>query len=99
MKTVQRFKITPKQAFMDATNVGVDVQMPKGAQIVRVEFSANHLSMWALVDTEAETETRQFATLRTGQEIQTEQGAEWKYVGSATHPALPSRHVFEFVTA
>jgi hypothetical protein len=64
-------------------NVGADdfsVEMPKGAQVLDVQFQGNLAQMWALVNPDNEMETRQFITYGTGHPIINSSSLE--YVGT-----------------
>lgn len=45
------------------------ISMPKGAEILNIGIQGNWLCLWALVDTEAEKESRCFMVYGTGWEI------------------------------
>lgn len=46
----------------------VEIDLPKGAEIIRIDGLDGHLYFWALVDTEAEHELRKFYLAKTGGE-------------------------------
>lgn len=45
------------------------MDLPEGAQIIRMKDEGGLFWLWAVVDTEATTETRQFAAFKTGAAI------------------------------
>ena len=45
------------------------IEMPKNAQIVHVGTHIDEFCIWAIVDTEADTETRYFDVVGTGHEL------------------------------
>lgn len=51
----------------------VDVEMPAGARILTAKAQGMHVWVWAIVETDTqENETRRFAVLKTGAEIDLE---------------------------
>ncbi len=44
----------------------VELELPKGAKVIRIDGMEGHLYFWALVDTDAETENRRFYLAKTG---------------------------------
>ena len=60
MKKVLKYKLNPKS---------IDVQqikMPKGAEILSIQFQRENLCVWALTDLDKELESRHFFIARTG---------------------------------
>jgi len=62
MKTIYKYTVTglPLQN---------KIEMPKGASILSVNMQGADCCMWALVDTESETEEREFEIVNTGWEL------------------------------
>lgn len=60
------------------------LEMPKGAEIVTVQIDQknNHPTIWAIVDPNAELETRYFELFGTGFPIYDDIGIERKYIGT-----------------
>lgn len=46
----------------------VELELPVGARVIRIDGMDGHLYFWALVDTEANTEIRRFYLAKTGGE-------------------------------
>ena len=44
------------------------MELPKGAEVIRIDNVEGHIYMWAVVDPDAPTETRQFHARKTGAE-------------------------------
>ena len=60
--------------------VGSIIEMPKGAEILTVKMQSSFdTCLWALVDSEKETEKREFEIIGTGQEFDSDNR---KYVGT-----------------
>lgn len=59
MKTIYKYLLEPN---------GV-IKMPRGAEVLSVGEQHGWMCVWALVDTEAPIESRRFATVGTGHEI------------------------------
>lgn len=55
------------------------MELPEGAEILRMEDQGGMFWMWAVVDTEAPTETRSFMAFKTGATIPRD--VNLKYVG------------------
>jgi len=76
-----------------------DVQklgMPKGAEILTVQTQFDKPCLWALVNPDAEKETRGFMTYGTGHTIPTEPYPH-KYIGTyQLNSGVLVFHVFEF---
>lgn len=70
-KIVGKFQLPIKECF--------SLEMPQGAEVVRVEGLDGHIWMWAVIDTEAPTENRQFMSFKTGGEMPPD--TELKYIG------------------
>lgn len=64
MKTIWKWTLSP-----DCT-----IEMPKGAKILAIQEQCNKPQMWALVDPEAEKESRHFLTIGTGHRINMDLG-------------------------
>lgn len=70
------------------------VEMPKGAQVVRLAVQENQSTLWAIVDPEQPTETRDFKVFGTGHDLPPACG----YVG--TYESGPFVwHLFELFDA
>ena len=59
MKTVHKYPLVNQPAFT--------LVMKEGAKIIHVGAQADEPCLWALVDTEAEDETREFCVVGTGE--------------------------------
>jgi hypothetical protein len=71
----------------------IEIGMPRGAQALAVQTQHGQPQLWALVDTEAPYETRQFRIAGTGHPIDESVGA---YVGTfQLHGGALVFHVFE----
>ena len=64
--TIWKFEVTQGPANPRTT---YEVRMPRGARILRSELQRDAPFIWALVNPRAETETRYFVTLMTGDEV------------------------------
>ena len=80
MRTIWKFSTLPGGTFLSKFSI----LMPKGAEILslQVDQKNNHPTIWALVDSEAETEERFFELFGTGHEIYEDMGIERKYIGT-----------------
>lgn len=58
-----------------------ELQLPVGAEILSVQSQGDIPQVWAIVDPEAETETRQIEIFATGEAIETE-NVNRKYLGT-----------------
>lgn len=73
MKTVYKYPLTPYTS----------LQLPKDAQIIKVDSQHNNLFLWALIDLEEkEHELREFMTFGTGHPIPDEK-FNFKYIGTS----------------
>ena len=71
------------------------LKMPKHAEILHVQSQGDHVRMWVLVNTEAETELRRFTIFGTGWPIEDDR---LSYVGTAlTMGGGLVWHVFEYI--
>lgn len=57
------------------------IDLPVGAQILRVDGLEGGLWVWAMVDTTASLERREFALFKTGGDMPDKVAEEYKYVG------------------
>jgi hypothetical protein len=76
----------------------VKIDLPKGAEILTVQEQRNQPMMWALVDPNAEPETRLFGTFGTGHPLGNAIGVTTKYIG--TYQSAEGQlvlHVFEYL--
>lgn len=78
-------------------NLGISsdlrIEMPSGAQILKVEHFNNQASLWALVDPENSTTTRRFNVVGTGMSFNAD---GMRYIGSIIDDIF-IWHVFEVV--
>jgi hypothetical protein len=58
----------------------IQLQMPKGAEVLTVREQGEEICLWALVDPSAEKETRQFHSFGTGHDVD---DLPMKYVGTS----------------
>lgn len=58
------------------------VSLPKDAEILSVQVQNGNICLWALVDPEAEKETRYFEIFRTGHLIYCDMRIERKFIGT-----------------
>lgn len=79
MKTIWKFS-TIKDGFVDK----FEIMMPKGAEILTVQQDQknNHPTIWAMVDPNAELESRIFELHGTGTKIHEDMGIDRKYIGT-----------------
>jgi hypothetical protein len=96
---VWRFPLKPVEA--EAPDEGEQVQaqvcemeMPVGAEILTLQFSTQGLTLYALVDPDAETETRSFFVCGNGVDLPDGVGAA-TYRGTFKVPGSLTAHVFE----
>lgn len=61
MKVIYKYRLPFKEKS--------EVEMPKGAEIIRIDGLDGAIWMWAIVDTEVETEVRHFHLYKTGGEM------------------------------
>lgn len=73
MKIVGKFIVPFKERFT--------LELPKGAEVVRIDTVDGHVYLWAVVDTEAPIEPVEFVAQKTGGEIPL--GLSLEYVGCA----------------
>lgn len=59
MKTIYKYTL------VDSGNP-VPVRMPKGAEVLSIQFQRDALCLWALINVGAEMETRRFRVIGTG---------------------------------
>lgn len=85
MITVFKYTIDPRNPSID---------LPVGAEILSVAFQGGVLCMWAKIDTEARTKTRNFEAFGTGHEIPQTMGVDYVFVGTAHIDGLVF-HAFE----
>lgn len=84
-----------KQIWKYTLKPRVELQMPKGAEVLTVREQSEDICLWALVDPAAEKETRQFHSFGTGHKVD---DLPMKYVGSAhLQGGALVFHVFEVV--
>lgn len=89
MKTIWKFPL----AVMDRQRV----MMPKGAELLTVQRQGDRACMWAIVNGEAEMETRIFDIYGTGNPMpELVMGDTRKYVGTFQAPPFVW-HLFEII--
>lgn len=103
MKQIWKFKL----------DIDVDqiIEMPIGAIVLKTKASREDISIWAIVDIEAELEKRKFSVFGTGDNISDEHiNTQYIYIDSCifednsnplayiTHISFYVWHVFEVVT-
>ena len=71
---------------------GEAIEMPVGAIVRHVGMQAGRIHIWAEVETEANTEKREFVVLATGQPV--EQGFNHAFHGSIIHTPFVW-HIYE----
>jgi hypothetical protein len=86
MITVFKYEIPPYNAA---------IKLPVGAEILSVAFQRDVFSMWAKVDTEVETEERNFEAFGTGHEMPYNMGLDYAFVGTAHMDNGLVFHAFE----
>ena len=62
MKAIYKYPLPVQEKY--------SIELPKGAKILRVEDVAGLFFLWAIVDTEAELESRNLEFYKTGQPIE-----------------------------
>ena len=72
-RAIWKFPLTP------TGTAGIEVEMPIGAEILCVQMQYDNPCLWAVVDIEAEKETKSFTVLGTGHSFTTHPGV---YVGT-----------------
>lgn len=76
----------------------VKIDLPKGAEILTVQAQRGTPVMWALVDPDAETETRLFGTFGTGHPLGNGAGVVTKYIATYQLESMGLVfHVFEYI--
>lgn len=102
MKKVWRFPLQP--AADEVPEEGAQVQsqlcemeMPVGAEILTLQFSSQGLTLYAIVDPDADTEQRTFFVCGNGVELPEGAGAA-TYRGTFKVPGSLTAHVFEVVS-
>jgi hypothetical protein len=80
MKTIWKYSTLVDSQFKDK----IEIEMPKNAEILCVQRDGKTgiPCIWAIVDTDAEKETRYFELFGTGIKIHSDMGIERKYVGT-----------------
>lgn len=73
MKIVGKYLVPFKEQF--------SLELPKGAEIVRIDTVEGHVYLWAVIDTEAPLESVEFVAQKTGGEIPA--GLSLVYIGCA----------------
>jgi len=56
-----------------------ELDLAQGAEILRIDVVDGHPFLWAVIDTEAPTETRYFEAYKTGGQMS--EGSELEYIG------------------
>ena len=72
------------------------IKMPKGANILSIQVQNGEPHIWAMVDNEAETELRDFATIGTGNPVHIDPTSPFIATYQIMEGALVF-HVFEIV--
>jgi hypothetical protein len=88
MKTIWKFNLTLTDSQY--------IKMPKAAEILTIQRQNEQACLWALVNPNAEKETRYFEIHGTGNPILESDNRERKYIGTFQQP-LFVWHVFERV--
>lgn len=88
MITVFKYEIPPYNAA---------IKLPVGAEILSVAFQGDTFCMWAKVNTDAETEERNFEAFGTGHEMPYTMGVDYEFVGTAHMDNGLVFHAFERV--
>ena len=78
----------------------IEVEMPKGAEILHVDTQREQVCLWALVESEQEKEIRRFRIHGTGHPLANNAGTGYNtydtYVGTSIHlDGMLVWHVFE----
>jgi len=85
MRNVWKYKLT--------ANDYIDVEMPKGAEVLTFQIQFDIPCIWCLVDPDAEKESRRFRLAGTGHDIKED---NLKYIGSCqVHEGALIFHLFE----
>ena len=77
IKKVFKYSITPNDI--------IEIDLPKGAEILTVQSQYDQPQLWVLVDPDAQTEKRYFRLAGTGHPIHYDMGdmgSEYKYINS-----------------
>jgi hypothetical protein len=88
MKTIWKFNLT-------LTDLQY-IEMPKAAEVLTIQWQNEQACLWALVNPNAEKETRYFEIHSTGNPILESDNRERKYIGTIQQ-LLFVWHVFERV--
>jgi hypothetical protein len=70
------------------------IEMPIGARILTIEMQRGHACMWALVDTDSDYESRNFAIVGTGHDFP--DADKFNYIGTVQDGILVW-HIFELI--
>ena len=82
-----------KTIYKYSAHSGAPVPMPIGAEIVSADVRDGKITIWALIDTEAETEQRRFIYVGTGFDVSELESTQ--YIGTVFDGPFVW-HVFEF---
>lgn len=72
-----------------------EVDLPRGAEILSVQFQGKSLFLWAKVDNSVQTEKRSFHVFSTGGRIGKSESRRMKFIGTAHTESGLVFHVFE----
>jgi hypothetical protein len=86
MITIWKFKLPILDSYA--------LYMPKGAEVLTVQAQGGQPCLWAIVDTDAENEVREFEVCGTGNPIYQNLQIQRKYIGTFQSPPFVW-HVFE----
>lgn len=87
MRTVWKYEL--------AIDDYIDVEIPKGAEILTFQIQSDKPCIWCLVDPNVEKETRRFRLAGTGHDIKED---NLKYIGSCqVHEGVLIFHLFEIL--
>lgn len=88
-KQIWKFKVIP-------SGKNVDIEMPRGAEILSMHTQDEQPCIWALVNPDAKIETRRFEVYGTGHDIHYDMGVERNFIGTCLiHGGLLVLHIFE----
>lgn len=81
MRTIYRYVLGRSSHFIKRPTTSVILQMPIGAKCISLQWVGEELSIFAIVDTERDTELRTFRIIGTGQDANI-LSYEDEYIGS-----------------
>lgn len=75
MKVIYKYPLR----FLDRDNIQ-ELELPAGAELLKVDVQNGVVTLWALVDTENRMRLEKFALRMTGEELDYSFDAEWEHL-------------------